>query len=265
MSLNKWTSCLKLVRTDGVILGMTELDKDLTIDGQLYEASVSYVPTTVGSTANLSVNNADTEGFLSVTGLERADIVAGLLDYAALDFFIYDYDNEVKVRDLDTGWLGEVTTSSEKYTAEFRSKTQLMQQTIGRTYGAECDAVLGDARCGVTLASFTTTGTITSITSNSVFTDSANVEADDVFNYGLLTFTSGLNNGLSEEIKDFGSGQFTTQLPFPFTIAVTDSYSVYQGCNKTKATCRDKFSNVINFRGFDYIPGRDQINKFGGQ
>lgn len=263
--LNKYTSCVRLVRTDAVILGMTELDKDLTIDSQLYEASISYIPTELQSNASLAVNNADTKGFLTITGLNKADIVAGLYDHAQLFFFLYDYENEVKVRDLGVGWLGEVTLEDNNYTAEYRSLTQKMQQTIGRVYGVECDATLGDTRCGVTLASFTETGTITSITSNSIFTDSVRAEADDHFNYGLLTFTSGLNAGLSQELKDFGSGQFTTQLPFPYAIAVTDAYSVYRGCNKTKAVCRDTFSNVINFRGFDYIPGQDSISKFGGQ
>jgi hypothetical protein len=58
--------------------------------------------------------------------------------------------------------------------------------------------------------------------------------------------------------------------PFPYTPEVGDTYSVYAGCNKTKATCRDKFDNVVNptsggFGGFDFIPGQDEMNKFGGQ
>lgn len=265
MTVRTFTSCVKIVRTDNVVLGLTELDRDITFDSQLYEASISYIPTTLDGTANLSVNNAETKGFLSITGISRDDLVAGLYDHAQLFFFIIDYETNLKVRDLGTGWLGEVQVSDDSYSAEYRSLAQKMQQTIGKNYAAECDATLGDARCGVNLASFTVTGTLTGVTSNSVFTDSGRGEADDHFNYGLLTFTSGLNNGLEIEVKDFGSGQFTTVLPLPYSVEVGDTYSVYAGCDKQKQTCIDKFDIVINFRGFDFIPGQDQLTKFGGQ
>ena len=32
-------------------------------------------------------------------------------------------------------------------------------------------------------------------------------------------------------------------------------YDLYRGCDKTFETCRDTFSNSVNFRGFPYIPG----------
>lgn len=274
MSLTKYTSCVKIVRTDSVILGLTELDKDITFESQLYQASVSYQPTTLQGTANLSVNNADTNGFLSISGIDRDDIVAGLYDHAQLFFFILDYDSNTKVRDLGTGWLGEVTLPGDEYIAEYRSLTQKLQQTIGRTYNAECDATLGDARCGINLASFTDTGTITSVTSNSVFIDTALIgtQSDNYYNYGLITFTSGLNNGLAREVKDYNdaTGEITTLLPFPYTIEVSDTFTVYAGCDKVKSTCIDKFDNLNNavsggFRGHDLIPGQDQILKFGGK
>lgn len=265
MSLNRYTQCVKLTRKDGVILGMTVLDADITFDSQLYKGSLGYTPTETQGTANLSVNNADIKGFLTVGGLERSDIVGGLYDYAELYFFLFDFGNEVKVRDLESGTIGEITLEDNAYTAEYRSKAQLMQQTIGRVYGAECDAKLGDARCGVTLASFTVNSAITSVTSNSVFSDTARVEADDLFNYGLITFTSGLNNGISREIKSFSSGQFTTHLAFPFEVLATDTYTAYQGCNKQQAICIAKFNNIDNFRGFPFIIGSDALLKFGGQ
>ncbi len=264
-----YTSCIRIERTDGVILGMTELDKDITFESQLYKSSISYQPTDLAGTASLSVNNADTEGYLSFDGISREDLTAGLYDHAQLFFFIFDYEANTKVRDLGTGWIGEVSMVDEAYTAEYRSITQKLQQPVGRLYQAECDARLGDSRCGITLASFTDTGSITSVTSNSVFTDSALIgsQSDDYYNYGLLTFTSGLNSGISREVKDYNdaTGTFTTILPFPFVIANADAFSVYAGCDKSKATCIAKFNNVINFRGFDFIPGQDQVTKFGGQ
>ena len=45
----------------------------------------------------------------------------------------------------------------------------------------------------------------------------------------------------------------------PQAIAEGDTFTVTAGCDKRFATCRDKFANVVNFRGFPHIPGNDFI------
>jgi uncharacterized phage protein (TIGR02218 family) len=45
----------------------------------------------------------------------------------------------------------------------------------------------------------------------------------------------------------------------PRTIAVGDAFSVTAGCDKRHATCRKKFGNVVNFRGFPHMPGNDFV------
>ena len=62
------------------------------------------------------------------------------------------------------------------------------------------------------------------------------------------------------EVKDFSAGGvFVLQQAMPNAIAIGDAYSVHAGCDKLLATCRDKFSNVINFRGFPHVPGLDRM------
>lgn len=87
--------------------------------------------------------------------------------------------------------------------------------------------------------------------------------ASGYFDGGLITMTSGYNVGLSMEIKSYVVGQFTLHLPFPYVVAIGDTYTLSAGCAKTLATCRDRFDNVVNFRGFPYIPGIDAITQVG--
>lgn len=264
-----YTYCMKITRTDSAVLALTDLDVDVDFGGTNYLSSIGYTPSNFEATSTLSVNNSELGTYISVGGFERDDLTAGLFDFALVEIILVDYIALTKVRDIATGRLGEVEITDDAFKVEFRSLTQPLQQTIGRIYQAECDANLGDSRCGVLLASFTDTGTITSVTSNSVFVDSGFIgtQSDDYYNYGLITFTSGLNNGLKQEIKDYNdaTGEFTTLLPFPFAVAVSDTFSVYAGCDKRKTTCINKFNNVINFRGFDMKPSRDQLLKAGGQ
>jgi uncharacterized phage protein (TIGR02218 family) len=45
----------------------------------------------------------------------------------------------------------------------------------------------------------------------------------------------------------------------PEAISVGDTFVVTAGCDKRFATCRDRFSNTVNFRGFPHIPGNDFV------
>jgi uncharacterized phage protein (TIGR02218 family) len=40
-------------------------------------------------------------------------------------------------------------------------------------------------------------------------------------------------------------------------IAPGDGFTLGAGCDKQFATCKTKFANGINFRGFPYMPGND--------
>jgi uncharacterized phage protein (TIGR02218 family) len=83
------------------------------------------------------------------------------------------------------------------------------------------------------------------------------------FDFGLVTWTSGNNNGLSMEVRSYIPGTFTLQLPMPSLIQVGDTYSAKAGCDKLFPTCRDRFNNAVNFRGDPYFPGNDKILQVG--
>lgn len=268
-SVLTWARCARVVRSDATVIAFTEHDRDITYDSITYLSSISYTPTVRSDTSTLSVNNADLQGYFSLAGVLKDDVVNGLYDGAEVYELLIDYSNSSLVKLMGKGYLGEVEIKDNAFSAEYRSLTQKLQQNVGKYYTAECNAQLGDARCTVNLASFTSVGTITSVTTSQIFIDSSFIgsQSNDYYNYGLITFTSGLNSGISREVKDYNdaTGEITTFLPFPYTVSISDSFSVYAGCDKRKATCISKFNNVINFRGFDMIPGQNQISKFGGQ
>lgn len=83
------------------------------------------------------------------------------------------------------------------------------------------------------------------------------------FDYGLITFTSGLNIGLSMEVKNYAPGVIVLQLPMPYAVAPGDAYTMIAGCDRTLPTCRDRFANVVNFRGEPYLPGIDRVIQVG--
>lgn len=88
------------------------------------------------------------------------------------------------------------------------------------------------------------------------------------FDFGVVTWLTGANAGLSMEVKSFSAGQVTLVLPMPFPISTagdspSDTFKIVAGCDKAFATCRDKFHNVENFRGEPFIPGVDKLVQVG--
>ena len=263
-------TCWKLARRDGVIFGFTDHDSDISYSGVTYQASTGFTPSAIESSSSLSIDNLDVEGMLSAGNITEADIMAGRYDFAEIEIFQLNYQDTTQgsLR-LRRGWLGELSIHKQQFIAEVRGLSQKLAQTIGELYSPSCRATLGDSRCKVNLASYTVSGTAVNIISNQAFVDSARSEDTGKFNFGVITFTSGANSGLSMEIKEHihmsgSGGKFTLALPMPFTLLAGDSFSMTQGCDKTTQSCFARFNNIANFRGEPYVPGLDRMLETAG-
>jgi uncharacterized phage protein (TIGR02218 family) len=254
--------CWKATLTNGTVVTATAHDRDIVFGGLTYLSTAAYTPSDVESGSDMSPDNLELEGFLASPHIVASDVQTGIWDYAAVEDFEVNYKDLTMGRNLiRSGTLGEVHTDMSKFRAEFRGLMQRFSRRIVRLTQALCDADLGDARCGVDLdagsPTMTVTGTIDSVTSNREFTDAARTEAADWFTGGKITFTSGLNNGLSMEVKESTAlGVITLHELMPFNIVAGDTYSMYAGCTKRfTEDCIAKFDNGVNFRGFPHLPG----------
>ena len=75
-------TCWKVTRRDGLVLGFTDHDQDLTVEGQLYQASTGYTRSAIHTISDLSVDNLDIESALNSDTLNASDLRAGLWDGA---------------------------------------------------------------------------------------------------------------------------------------------------------------------------------------
>jgi uncharacterized phage protein (TIGR02218 family) len=150
-----------------------------------------------------------------------------------------------------------------------RGLAQRLAEESGRLFTATCDADLGDARCTIDLADprYRGNGTIASVTSAVSFV-AAGLDAftDGWFTAGRIAWTSGANAGLAMEVKTHRVSAAGVQLTLWQTmaepLAAGDAFVVTAGCDKRFATCRDRFGNAVNFRGFPQIPGNDFVLQY---
>ncbi len=205
---------------------------------------------------------------LRAAGLTEADIAAGLYDAARVEAWVVDWRNPAARHLLDVFEIGEIRRGPEGFVAELRGLAHRFDEERGRIYSARCDADFGDARCGA--AATPHQGAVSwSDGRMGVRLAGLGWAASGTFTGGRLTFLSGANAGFQVEARDHASvgseAALTLWIEAPRPIAAGDLAQVTPGCDKSFATCRDRFGNAINFRGFPHIPGNDFLLQTAGE
>lgn len=259
---------VKMTRKDGVVLAVVlDYDRDITFESVLYKTAFGVLPSAADTSAAMNVDTMDAKGALLALGINEADIAAGLWDLCDVMVKRVNYNDLTMGAEIVKRFIiGEISIGRAQFDAEFRGITQKLQQTLGDVVTPSCNANLFDARCGIPQTEGTwkfSNKAVTTATNQRQFTISSLSQAADFFTAGKVTFTTGLNVGLSMEIKQHSTGgMFILQEVMPYAISVGDQMTVFAGCRKrADVDCRDKFNNIVRFRAFWKLPGQDQMYK----
>ena len=271
--LTRWAQCWKITRVDGEVLAFTSLDRDLVFRGVTHKRCDSLNASAAELSAALgSVGNLELAGIISDDAITEADLFGGVYDNAQVEVWMVPWDaeqGEVAWR-IGIGTCGNLSQGDLGFNMEVLTPgARMQQQALVQVYTPACRFELGDARCTVNLAPLTVTGSVTGVPAEDAstqksrreFTDTSRSEANGYFDGGMLTWTSGANDGAQSEVKSFAADSFILWQPMLYPIQAGDSYSLVPGCDKLAATCKAKFSNYDNFGGFPDVPGRDEISK----
>ncbi|MFO0992405.1 MAG: DUF2163 domain-containing protein [Hyphomicrobiales bacterium] len=261
--------CLKLETRDGEILGFTDHDRDVGFGGVTYEAQSGFEASRVQSEAGFVPGNLEIAGALTSDRLSEARLRAGAYDRAAFTLQLVNWQDTSQRLLLRAGHLGEVSHGELGFTAELRGLAQKLDEPKGRVFQYGCDAVLGDERCGVdlALAEFRGEGVGTDVDGADRFTaEGLGGFADDWFSGGVVTWLTGANQGQRRAVKQQRHLGGMVTLCFwqamSAAIGAGDTFGVTAGCDKQFATCRAKFANSANFRGFPHMPGNDFVASY---
>ncbi|MBF0161618.1 MAG: DUF2163 domain-containing protein [Magnetococcales bacterium] len=252
---------------DGSTLRYSTFDADFLCDGRLYSSTGPIIRRSrtrcvIGvevDTLNLEVVPGLNDLLLGVPWLQAAGV--GALDGATLALYRVFLQPDLSVVGGITLFVGQVadiqiTRSLAKITVN--SSIQLLNIKLPRNvWQPGCIHTLYDADCGIDRddpAIATETTVCAGSTTTALASGLALVEAR-WFEQGYVHFLNGALTGVRRTIKSCsGDGIFQLLLPLPSIPAVGDTFKAYPGCDKTQATCTNKFHNVRNFRGFPYIP-----------
>lgn len=258
--------CWRITRADALTQGFTDHDEPVAYAATTYDATTGFTASEVQSTLGLAVDNLTVVGALTADTLNEHDLAAGLYDNAGIEIWRVNWSDPAQRVLMRKGNLGEVKRGKTAFSAEVRGLAHKLNQPVGRVFAYGCDADLGDARCTIdfTNALYKGEGTVAAPTDTRRFTATGLAAfATAWFTAGKLTWTTGANAGRAMEIKRHAltaataSFELWQQMSEP--IAPGDTFTVTAGCDKQFATCKTKFTNTPNFRGFPHMPGNDAV------
>jgi uncharacterized phage protein (TIGR02218 family) len=249
--------CWKLTLKDGTIIGFTDHDRDLRLDGTICRSATGVTGSEIEHHLGFAIGGSEITGALTGEMISAVDIDAGRYDAALVECWWVDWTQpELRVL-LDAGMVGEIKRSQHAFTAEIRSLAQLFEQPNGRFYSRLCSAQFGDTKCkarSVTFASHI----IQAVSDFECYVAPVDLPADSLVG-GFLVHVSG------EKLRIRQHMPLVDQIYLRFwtkpaqKLVDGDAVQLESACNKTRELCDALYRNIENFRGFPLIPPAETI------
>jgi uncharacterized phage protein (TIGR02218 family) len=252
----------RITRRDGEVFAFTDHDRPLSFDEITCEPMTGVSAGAVEKSLGLGVDTASISGALNSDAITEDDLARGLWDGARVDLYRVDWSDPSLRVHLFAGRIGEVRRGVSAFEAELRGLQAALNVPVGRVFSRFCDADLGDARCGkdVETATFRGEGLVTEVLGPAAFrADGLEAYAEGWFARGRLAWSAGGESEVSAHRLEAGDAVLELLDAPGAVLSVGAAFTVYAGCDKRFETCRAKFANTLNFRGFPHMPGNDAV------
>ena len=255
----------RLERRDGVTIGFTSHDREIELDGLIYHASPGMEPSAITESAGLEADGLEVSGAIGSDSIREDDLAAGRWDGARLSICLFDWTQpDAGKRILASGELGEVRYSDNRFEVELNGLAGLLDRPVVPQTSPGCRAQFCDADCGLNHRRFWHEPQVESVDGYEVTFAAAIPAPPNGFAYGQLRWLEGANAGLIAPILASNTNSVRlAEHPAASTLP-GNRVALFEGCDKTLATCSTRFGNAVNFRGEPYLPGNDLLTRYPG-
>lgn len=251
----------RIFRRDGVTLGFTSHDRDLTFGGVRHRAAPGMVPAAIRLTSDLSEENAGVEGALSHDAISESDLAAGLFDQAGIEVGIVDWETR-EDRILYSGNLGRIEDDRTGFSGELRSAKAVLQQDLVPRTSPTCRAAFCGRGCGLSAPRFTSRIVVAEVDADLNRVRIEGVSSDDYLD-GQVRFLDGPQTGIAFAIVGADGEWLALDRPLHEGLVAGTPAELREGCDHTLSTCSTRFENAVNFRGEPFLPGNDLLARYG--
>ena len=250
----------RIHRKDGVTLGFTSHDRDLTFGGVCHRAAPGMLPSAVRRTAGLDGDSAEMDGALAHDSIAEADLTAGRFDGARVEVGAVDWETREHAV-LYNGTVGAVAREDGGFSAELRSaKAALEADPVPRT-SPTCRARFCGPGCGLSAARFTHRATLVAADGDG-YRLTLDGPPPELLVAGSVRWLDGPQAGIALDVMAADGAALLVDGALASDLAPGTRALVREGCDHTLATCAGRFGNAVNFRGEPFLPGNDLLTRY---
>jgi len=250
----------RIERRDGVTLGLTGHDRDLTFAGLRHRTAPGMVPSAVRRTATLEADTAEVTGALSHDAIGEDALSAGRFDGARVSMGLVDWET-LEHETLFTGTIGSVGREGEQFSAELRSiKQDLARQVVPRT-SPTCRAEFCGAGCTLSPARFSHEALLLEFSADRQWIR-ISVANPASFEFGSVRPVDGPDAGLPMRVQSVEGEWLGLDRPMSGEAEIGLRLILREGCDHTLTTCSSRFANAVNFQGEPFLPGNDLLTRY---
>lgn len=269
MPSTTYCRCVRITRSDGIMIGTTTSDRPLTIDGLIYKPTGAVDAVAIQKDVKLSTDHVEIRSVLDNDAVSAKDILNGRYRDAAIALVKVDYLNPpntlLEGEVLLSGRVGKIEATDSLYVMEIRGLTAILNQGISVKASPICRWRFGDKNCGIDLAPMTYAGSISGIINNKELITTLNPTHS--LEYGFIEFLTGVNQGLIYTVEKNTGGLIQLLNILQFSPESSDEIRAIAGCRKDQWTCRDVWANLNEFGGelspwdddSGFFPGTDKL------
>lgn len=253
---------VKLVLTNGTNIGLTDHDATFTYDSLQYKVNNAINRSAIEALTDLNAANFEFTSLFDSGDITDEDLRAGLYEGAEFYSFTINWANLANgIIKFQRGWLGEMEMRNGTWIAKFEGFSYRLKKNLLTIVQAPCHYTFGDSKCTFDLNTVKELGTVTGVTDQRTFTASGITTTNGFFQDGEFRWTSGLNNGITHEVKNNTGSSVTLHLKAPFTIAISDTFDIFEPCDRSLDGAKgcQFHNNVINFGGKPHVDGRKKL------
>lgn len=252
--------CWTVERKDGAGIGLTSHDRDVRLGDVDCATTPGLMPNAVQD-GSLDQPLAELACSLDSSALSATDLQSGRWDGARATLIAANWENGVPFAELCRGEIGEVIVEGDQFTVDFQGAGRHLSRPVCPTTSPDCRAALGDKSCRVDLSSRSIRAQVVSVIGATIILDQA---PGSRFVLGSLRWLSGSNCALQTQVVRVDDSEVQLRQAPALPVAVGDVVRLTEGCDKLLQTCRERFNNVVNFRGEPHLPGADFLTRYPG-
>jgi uncharacterized phage protein (TIGR02218 family) len=252
----------RVLRRDGVTLGFTTHDKDLWFDDVLHRAAPGMLPAAIRRSGDFEPDSAEVQGALTHDAITDVDLAVGRFDGAQVVVGLVDWET-LERRPLYRGAIGTVSEEAGSFSAELQSrKAELQIDPVPRT-SPTCRAEFCGPGCTLSPATFDHEGVLEAhLASANAVLLAIEVPAGALLG-GWLRWLDGPYAGLRMNVVALAGQALVLDRLLDRPLDPGLRVVVREGCDRTLATCAERFGNAVNFQGEPFLPGNDLVARYG--